>query len=97
MNPANLTDRQTAQGRLKTKPTMLELWRKHPTIQTVAMIEAPGIPFVRVVSAFCGYPMTQQEFDAVLKALNCLTGCHYTQDDIAGVEIAPGGDAPSLS
>jgi hypothetical protein len=65
------------------------MWRRHPEIQTAAMIEAPGIPYVQVVYAFCGYPVTQQEFDAVLQALNRLTGCHYTQDEIAGVYITP--------
>jgi hypothetical protein len=53
------------------------------------MIEAPGIPYVQVVYAFCSYPVTQQEFDAVLHAFIRLTGCHHTQDDIAGVQIAP--------
>jgi hypothetical protein len=68
---------------------MLDLWRRHPEIQDAAMIETPGIPYVWVVYAFCGYPVTQQEFDAVLKALNRLTGSHYTQHDIAGVQILP--------
>ena len=77
------TDQQPA----PEKPTMLDLWRKHPESQTTAMIEAPGIPYVQVVYAFCGYPVTQQEFNAVLAAFNRLTGCHYTQDDIAGVWI----------
>jgi hypothetical protein len=74
------------------KPTMQDLWRRHPEIQTAAMIEAPGIPYLRVVYAFCGYPVTQQEFDAVLKALNRLTGCHYTQNEIASVYITPDTD-----
>ena len=89
MNPAKQTDQQAGAGRLDAKPTMLDLWRRHPKIQTAAMIEAPGIPYVQVVYAFCSYPVTQQEFDAVLNAINRLTGCHYIQDDIAGVEIAP--------
>ncbi len=68
---------------------MQDLWLRHPEIQNAAMIEAPGIPYLRVIYAFCGYRVTQQEFDAVLNALNRLTCCHYTQDGIAGVEIAP--------
>jgi hypothetical protein len=44
---------------------------------------------LHVVYVFCGYKVTQQEFDAVLHAFNRLTGSHYTQDDIAGVQIAP--------
>ena len=83
MNLSGHTDQQTTKANRDAKPTMLDLWRRHPEIQTTAMIEAPGIPYVRVVYAFCGYPVTQQEFDAVLKAVNRLTGCHYTQDDIA--------------
>jgi hypothetical protein len=92
MNPAKETDQQTAQSSAQTRPTMLDLWRRHPEIQTAAMIEAPGIPYIQVVYAFCGYPVTQQDFDAVLNAFNRLTGCHYTQHDIAGVEITPGAD-----
>jgi hypothetical protein len=69
MKPAKDTDQQTAQGSVQTKSTMLDLWRRHPEIQDAAMIETPVIPYVRVVYAFCGYPVTQQEFDAVLKAL----------------------------
>ena len=92
MNPGKETDQQTAQGGLNTKPTMLDLWRRHPEVQDAAMIEAPGIPYLRVVYAFCGYRVTRQEFDAVLDAINRLTGCHYTQDDIAGVEITPDAD-----
>ena len=71
------------------KPTMLDLWRMYPAIQNKTMIEAPGIPYVRVVYAFCGFPVTQQEFDTVLNVFNRLAGCHYTQNDIAGVQIAP--------
>ena len=71
------------------KPTMQDLWLKHPEIQNAAMIEAPGIPYLRVLHVLCGYRVTQQEFDAVLNAFNRLTGCHYTQDDIADVQIAP--------
>ena len=70
------------------KPTMLDLWRMYPAIQNNTMIEAPGIPYVRVVYAFCGFPVTQQEFDVVLNVFNRLAGCHYTQGDIAGVQIA---------
>ena len=90
MHPARETDQQqAAEDNTQGKPTMLDLWRGHPEIQTVAMIEAPGIRYVQVVWAFCGYPVTQREFDAVLQAFNRLTGCHYTQDEIAGVQIEP--------
>ena len=70
------------------KPTMLDLWRMHPAVQNNAMIEAPGIPYVRVLYAFCGFPVTQQEFDTVLNTFNRLADCHYMQDDIAGVQIS---------
>jgi hypothetical protein len=90
MNPAKGTDQEIGQGSVGAKPTLEDLWRKHPEVQNAAMIEAPGIPYLRVVYAFCSYPVTQQEFDAVLKAFNRLTGCRYTQDNIAGVQIAPG-------
>ena len=71
------------------KPTMLDLWRMYPAIQNNTMIEAPGIPYVRVLYAFCGFPVTQQEFDTVLTTFNRLVGSHYTQGDITGVQIAP--------
>ncbi|HEU0001931.1 MAG TPA: hypothetical protein VFQ36_13610 [Ktedonobacteraceae bacterium] len=87
MNPLQETGGHIEQSNEDTRPTMLDLWRMYPAIQNVAMIEAPGIPYVRVVYAFCGFPVTQQEFDAVLNTFNRLTGCHYVQDDIAGVQI----------
>lgn len=88
MNPARKPEADPSV--IQEKPTMIDLWRRHPESQTTAMIEEPGIPYVRVLYAFCGYPVTQQEFDAVLAAFNRLTGGHYTQDDIAGVWIIPG-------
>jgi hypothetical protein len=51
------------------------------------MIEAPGIPYIKVAYAFCGFAVTQGEFEAVLMALNRLAGTSYTHDDIAGVAI----------
>ena len=69
------------------RPTLLDLWRRHPEIQNSRMIEAPGIPYIKVVYAFCGFAVTQGEFEAVLTALNRLAGTRYTQDDIAGVAI----------
>jgi hypothetical protein len=92
MNPAKEIGQQTSRDSVQGKPTMLDLWRKHPEIQTAAMIAAPGIPYIQVVYAFCGYPVTQQDFDAVLNAFNRLTGSHYTQHEIAGVEITPNTD-----
>ncbi|MGH2480337.1 MAG: hypothetical protein ACRDHW_11835 [Ktedonobacteraceae bacterium] len=70
MNLAKEGDRETIPGGLDAKPTMQDLWLRHPEIQNAAMIEAPGIPYLQVVYAFCGYPVTQQEFDAVLNAFN---------------------------
>jgi hypothetical protein len=93
MNPAKNLDQQTTRGEGNAKPTMQDLWLRHPEIQNAAMIEAPGIPYLRVLYVFCGYRVTQQEFDAVLTAFNRLTGCHYTQGDIAGVRITPDADA----
>ena len=87
MNPLQETGGQTASRNEDAKPTMLDLWRMYPAIQNAAMIEAPGIPYVRVVYAFCGFPVTQEEFDAVLTALNRLAGTHYVQGDIADVQI----------
>ena len=94
MNPSSDTDQQKQTGpeSADAKPTMQDLWRAHPQVQNAAMIEAPGIPYLRVVYVLCGYRVTQQEFDAVLNAFNRLTGCHYTQEEIAGVRIAPGDD-----
>ena len=48
MNPAKDLDRKTTQGSLDSKPTMQALWLRHPAIQNAAMIEAPGIPYLRV-------------------------------------------------
>ena len=69
------------------RPTLLDLWRRHPEIQNSRMIEAPGIPYIKVAYAFCGFAVTQGEFEAVLTALNRLAGTTYRQDDIAGVAI----------
>ena len=89
MNQAKESDRESMQDGGDAKPTMQDLWLRHPEVQNAAMIEAPGIPYLRVLFVFCGYKVTQEEFDAVLNALNRLTGCRYTQNDIAGVQIAP--------
>ena len=89
MKPVKDMEQQTPAGEGEAKPTMQDLWRRHPEIQNAAMIEAPGIPYLRVLYVFCGYKVTQEEFDAVLSALNRLTGCHYAQGDITGVQIAP--------
>jgi hypothetical protein len=72
-------------------PTMQDLWLRHPQVQNAAMIEAPGIPYLRVLYVLCGFKVTQQEFDAVLNVFNRLAGTHYTQNDIANVQITPGG------
>jgi len=92
MNPSGNTNQQTTEENRDAKPSMQDLWRRHPAIQNATMIEAPGIPYLRVLYVFCGYRVTQQEFDAVLNAFNRMTGCHYTQDEIAGVQIARGDD-----
>ena len=92
MKPAN--EPEPDQPTTQEKPTMIDLWLRHPELQTTAMIEEPGIPYIQVLYAFCGYPVTQQEFDAVLDTLNRFTGCHYTQDDIAGVWIVPDRNKP---
>ena len=89
MTQAKESEQETMQDGGDTKPTMQDLWLRHPEIQNAAMIEAPGIPYLRVLFVFCGYRVTQQDFDAVLNAVNRLTGCHYTQADIAGVSITP--------
>ena len=77
-----------AQASTEQRPTMEDLWRRHPEIRNRRMIEAPGIPYIQVAFAFSGFPVTQEVFDAVLMALNRLAGTHYTQADIAGVRIA---------
>jgi len=93
MNPTSHTNQEIGQSGLDAKPIMQDLWRMHPEAQNAAMIEAPGIPYLQVVYVFCGFKVTQEEFDAVLNAFNRLTGCRYTQDDIAGVQIAPNVDS----
>ena len=81
------TQEHEKQASTGQRPPMEDLWRRHPEIQNSRMIEAPGIPYIKVAHAFCGFPVTQEEFDAVLMALNRLAGTSYTQDDIAGVRI----------
>ena len=90
----SVNDQEINQQPIQAKPTMIDLWLRHSESQTTAMIEEPGIPYIQVLYAFCGYPVTQQEFDAVLAAFNRLTGCHYTQDEIAGVWITCKTDDP---
>jgi hypothetical protein len=91
LNPSRDSEQQTGQGSTDTKPTMQDLWLRHPEVQNAAMIEAPGIPYLRVVYVFCGFKVTLEEFDTVLNAFNRLAGTHYTRNDIAGVQIAPDG------
>ena len=77
------------QARREGKPTLLDLWHRHPELRDKRIIEAPGIPYIQVVYAFSGFPVTQEVFDAVLMAINRLAGTSYTRDDIAGVRIMP--------
>jgi hypothetical protein len=43
MNPAGDTELQIGEDGEGAKPTMQDLWRKHPEIQNAAMIEAPVV------------------------------------------------------
>jgi len=81
------TRQHEARTSMEQRPTLLDLWRRHPEIQNSRMIEAPGIPYIKVAYAFCGFAVTQGEFEAVLTALNRLAGTTYRQDDIAGMRI----------
>ncbi len=50
------TRQHEARTSMEQRPTLLDLWRRHPEIQNSRMIEAPGIPYIKVVYAFCGRP-----------------------------------------
>lgn len=73
------------------KSTMLDLWRMLPESLQTVMIEAPGLPYIRVTYAFAGIPVTLTELDAVLRAYNQLAGTNFTRQDIKGVEISTEG------
>ena len=77
----------------EVKPSLPDLWHLHPELQDERIIEASGIAWIKVMHAFWGWPVLQEEFDAVLAAINQLTGGSYRQEDIAGVWIAPIGRA----
>ena len=82
------SDDATEQSSASAKPTMLDLWRLLPEALQTPMIEAPGLPYIRVTYAFAGIPVTLTELDAVLHAYNQLAGTNFTQQDITGVEIS---------
>ena len=82
------SDDITALAASSPKSTMLDLWRMLPESLQTVMIEAPGLPYIRVTYAFAGIEVTQAEFDAVLHAYNQLAGTNFTQQDITGVEIS---------
>ncbi|MBV9688175.1 MAG: hypothetical protein JO202_00520 [Ktedonobacteraceae bacterium] len=68
-----------------TKPTLLDLYRRHPEVHCTEMIEGPGIPYIKVLYVFFGWEMAQEAVDAVLHTFNRLAKTNYTSDDIQGV------------
>ena len=68
-----------------TKPTLLDLYRRHPEVHGTEMIEGPGIPYIKVLYVFFGWEVTQEAVDAVLHTFNRLAKTNYTRDDIQGV------------
>lgn len=85
-------DDATEQISTPVKPTMLDLWRRLPEALQTPMMEAPGLPYIRVTYAFAGIPVTRAEFEAVLRAYNRLAGTHFTREDIAGTAIEQEGE-----
>lgn len=71
--------------------TMVELWKMLPEALHTAMIEAPGIPYIRVLYVFAGFPVTRAEVEAVLGAYNRLMWTHYTVEDISGLHLKEEG------
>ncbi|SRR5579883_549702 len=69
------------------RPTMVELWKMLPEALHTAMIEAPGIPYIRVLYVFAGFPVTRSEVEAVLSAYNRLMQTHFTVQDIRDLHI----------
>jgi hypothetical protein len=77
--------------------TMVELWKMLPEALHTAMIEAPGIPYIRVLYVFAGFPVTRSEAEAVLSAYNRLMNTHYTVQDISGLHLKGEGATPHVS
>lgn len=77
--------------------TMVELWKMLPEVLHTAMIETPGIPYIRVLYVFAGFPVTRAEVEAVLSAYNRLMWTHYTVEDISGLHLKEEGAAPHVS
>lgn len=86
------SDDVAAQLSVPAKPTMLDLWRLLPEALQTPMIEAPGLPYICVTYAFAGIPVTQAEFDVVLRAYNRLAGTNFSREDLANVRIMEEGE-----
>ena len=86
------SDDVAAQLSVPAKPTMLDLWRLLPEALQTPMIEAPGLPYIRVTYAFAGIPVTQAEIETVLHAYNQLAGTHFRREDLASVCIMEEGE-----
>jgi hypothetical protein len=70
-----------------TKPTLLDLYLRHPEVHCKEMIEGPGIPYIKVIYVFFGWEVAQEAVDAVLHTFNRLAKTNYTRDDFQGVSI----------
>ena len=81
-----------ASARADQRPSLLDLWHRHPQLRGPHLFEDPSIDPITILYAFRGFPVTQHEFDALLATINRLAGTHYSQADLSGVCIAPADD-----
>ncbi len=73
----------------QTKPTMLDLWRRHSEIHCNALFEMPEVKPIAVVQSMAWNEGTLTYVEAILRTINRLARTNYTLNDIAGVKILP--------
>lgn len=73
----------------QTKPTMLDLWRRHPEIHCNALFEMPEVKPIVVLQTMVWNEGTQTDVEAILRTVNRLARTNYTLNDIEGVKILP--------
>lgn len=67
------------------KPTLLELYHQHAVLRTTALFEVSDLDRVKILYAFCGFPVSREEAQEVLDIVGYLIGTEYELEDVEGI------------
>ena len=71
-----------------TKPTLLDLYRKHINEMNKELFEIPGVDPINVLYLFVFGDATKQDAERVLACFNWLAQTTYRLDDLAGIKMS---------